>query len=116
MFASVVADHAVELPANLWHKDQDRSSHGEGGSTTHLLINVPIFHSVVYSRDLLKILVHLGPKGITAIPSGSCVLSILPASVSEHVAAMIAPTTHSVEYVIAYYIVHHALRSLRVQL
>ena len=59
---------------------------------------------------------HLGPKGAAAILSNSYVLLILPASISEYVAAVIASATHPVEYVIAYYIVHHTIRFLRVRL
>ena len=115
-FVSVVADHIAELPVDLRHKCQDRPSDGKGGSTRHLVISIPIFHSLVYNRDLLKILMHLGRKGTAAILSNSCILWILPASISEHVATVIAPATHSVRFIIAHCVVHHTLRLLRVQL
>ena len=109
MFASVVADHVAELSVDLRHKCQDHPSDGKGEAQG-------IFHSLVYSRDLLKILMHLGRKRTAAILSNSGVLWILPASISEHVAAVIALATHSVEFIIARCVVHHVLRLLRVQM
>ena len=106
VFATVAADHVAKLPVDLRHKDQDRLSHGKGESTTHLLINIPIFHSVVYSRNLLKILMYLGSRETAAILSSSCVLLILPASIAEYVAAVIAPATYSAHYIIAHYVPH----------